>query len=629
MAPPSKQQSRPPSTGHVDVGLWIVAGLLACSAVVWTAAHLIGFVRGRPVRLGFADAGQLLAIWTLQLTQAGPGPDTPLLAASSSATLPASDGAVQVVAGVMVAVLVAVALLAWSRLRSLRWPGRRQSSRQDDAARWGTAKDLRSILTKPGQAGGRLVLGTFGRLQVAVEELHSVFVMGPTQSFKTSSLAIPVLLEWEGAAVVTSVKPDLLEATRLARWREGEVWVFDPAGVLGTDGAVWDPLAGVTSWAKARELARWLTEASAETKELGDATKGFFEQRGERPLAAAIWAAVLAGHHIGQVRRWIDALGEQAPGDPRDQTTAARYNDSAEDILAVLAGHEQEDAILALKSVMDEDPRQRSGTLTSAQAALDVFADDHVEAACTPGQLTGGQVDPERLLDGSNTLYLFAPLHEQERLRPIMEALVQAVVRTAMERTARTRQPLDVRLLVLLDEAGNIAPVRTLAQVASTGAGQGIQLVTIFQDGAQVRHRYGRQAATVINNHRAKLILSGLSDQDSLELVSRLIGDSAEVEESTTTGEDRRSQTEHVAYRRLAPPSLLRSIRPGEGVLLYGHLPACKLRLRWWIKDKDLAQRAGPAEERRSVDGQHPGGRPGGDRRVVDLASRRRWRRAS
>jgi type IV secretory pathway TraG/TraD family ATPase VirD4 len=459
--------------------------------------------------------------------------------------------------------------------------------------------------------------------------------MGPTQSYKTSSLAIPVLLEWPGCAVVTSVKGDLLEATRLARWREGEVLVFDPAGLLGVDGATWNPLAGVTSWRQARELARWLTEASAETKELGDATKGFFEQRGERPLAAAVWAAVLAGHPIGQVRRWIDAMGEQAPGDPRDPTTAARYNDAAEDILKILTDYEvdtgksQEDAILALKSIMDEDPRQRSGTITSAQAALDVFADEHVERACTPGQLDGGQIDPERLLNGSNTLYLFAPLHEQERLRPVMEALVMSVVRTAMERTARTRTPLDVRLLVLLDEAGNVAPVRALAQLASTGAGQGIQLMSVFQDGAQVRHRYGRQAATVINNHRAKLILSGLSDPDSLELVSRLIGDSAEVEESTTTAEDRRSQTEHVAYRRLAPPSLLRSIRPGEGVLLYGHLPACRLRLRWWIKDKDLARRAGPDEERRSVNGQHPRGRPRGNRRIVDLARYRRQRRVS
>jgi type IV secretory pathway TraG/TraD family ATPase VirD4 len=199
-----------------------------------------------------------------------------------------------------------------------------------------------------------------------------------------------------------------------------------------------------------------------------------------------------------------------------------------------------------------------------------------------------------------------------------------------MDRTARTRTPLDVRLLVLLDEAGNIAPVRALAQLASTGAGQGIQLVTIFQDGAQVRHRYGRQAATVINNHRAKLILSGLSDQDSLELVSRLIGDSAEVERSTTTGEDRRSATEHVAYRRLAPPALLRETRPGEGVLVYGHLPACKLRLRWWQKDKTLAQRAaGPPDKEGMVDGQHPGAKPGRDRRVVDLGRYRRWRRAS
>ena len=60
------------------------------------------------------------------------------------------------------------------------------------------------------------------------------------------------------------------------------------------------------------------------------------------------------------------------------------------------------------------------------------------------------------------------------------------VVRTAMERTAQTGEPLELPFLILLDEAGNIAPLRQLAQIASTGAGQGIQLVSVFQDFAQL-----------------------------------------------------------------------------------------------------------------------------------------------
>jgi type IV secretory pathway TraG/TraD family ATPase VirD4 len=627
------QPNRPPSDRHVNVGLAAIAVVLALSAAVWTTAHLAAMVTRRPVRLGFADSGGLLIRWGMDPFVSDQASPTPALFGGQQANvkLPASDQVLQLSTLALVLGLVAIIAAGWLLLR--RRPA--QGHRRIIGARWGTARDLRSILVRPGRQGGRLILGELqrriGRRQLlAVEELHSVFVLGPTQSRKTSGLAIPALLEWAGRpAIVTSVKRDLYDATNLARGLQGEVRVFDPAGFLGDEGACWNPLATVTSWAKARELAKWLVEASAEHKEEGDSTKGFFERRGARPLAAALWAAAIDNKPIGQVRRWLDELASEAPAAPRGVIEPARYNDAAEHILAILAIAQEEDAIIALKSVLDETERQRSGSITSAQDALDVFADEAVERACTPGQTFGGQIDPDRLLDGAGTLYLYAPLHEQDRLRPVFEALIMSVVRTAMERTARTGHALDRPLLVLLDEAGNVAPIRQLAQLASTGAGQAIQLLTVFQDLAQLRVRYGQQAPTVINNHRAKVLLSGLSDPDSLDYVSRLIGDSAELEESTTTGEDRSSTTAHVAWRRLAPMALLRATLPGEGVVLYGHLPPAKLRLRWWEQDKDLARMAGPTPERRQASGQHHDNQVRGDRRVVQLRRRRRRRRAA
>jgi type IV secretion system protein VirD4 len=49
-----------------------------------------------------------------------------------------------------------------------------------------------------------------------------------------------------------------------------------------------------------------------------------------------------------------------------------------------------------------------------------------------------------------------------------------------------------------VDEAGNIAPLHTLPKIASTGAGQGITLMTIWQDRAQIRQLYGESERTVI-----------------------------------------------------------------------------------------------------------------------------------
>ena len=94
---------------------------------------------------------------------------------------------------------------------------------------------------------------------------------------------------------------------------------------------------------------------------------------------------------------------------------------------------------------------------------------------------------------------------------------------------------LDPRLFVCLDEAGNCAAIKKLPQLATTGRGQGIQLLTIWHDEAQLQHRYGHRAATVLNGHRAKLLLSGQADPASLELASKLVGDEAVTQTSETT----------------------------------------------------------------------------------------------
>ena len=73
--------------------------------------------------------------------------------------------------------------------------------------------------------------------------------------------------------------------------------------------------------------------------------------------------------------------------------------------------------------------------------------------------------------------------------------------------TAETGTPLDPPLLLVLDECANIAPLRDLATLASTGAGQGIQLISVFQDMAQIYAVYGR-------DHARKVVRAAMADYD-------------------------------------------------------------------------------------------------------------------
>jgi type IV secretion system protein VirD4 len=385
---------------------------------------------------------------------------------------------------------------------------------------------------------------------LAAERRASVVVLGPSQSGKTRGLAIPAVVEWEGPVIATSVKRDLVRDTVDQRGRRGPTWVYDPTGATGLPPTTWSPLGACTTWQGARRTAAWLCTSSRTNPGAGGEEDFWYAAAGKL-LAPYLFAAAVSGADMGQVVRWVDAQAE-------------------DEVAAAIAWHR--DALGAASASWHRDERTRSSVFTTAEMVLEAFADPVVlRSAAT------SVIDPARLLDGrASTLYVCAPGHEQERLRPVFATLLHTVITAAYD-----AGELDPPLLIVLDEAANIAPLRDLDAVASTAAGHGIQLVTVWQDLAQVRARYGERASTVVNNHRAKLVPSGISDPATLEYTSRLVGEADVPDHSLTidpTGGH--STTRSRRERPLAPDADLRRIRPGEGVLVYGHLPPAKVRLR-------------------------------------------------
>jgi type IV secretion system protein VirD4 len=257
------------------------------------------------------------------------------------------------------------------------------------------------------------------------------------------------------------------------------------------------------------------------------------------------------------------------------------------------------EAGLALWASVERDERIRSSIYTTLETVLAPYEDPVVAASAERPDIR-----PAVLFDGQHTLYLCGPAHEQVRVQGVFCGLVASVVNAAIERVHRQDRPLDPPLLVVLDEVANIAPLRDLDTLASTAAGMGIQLVTVCQDLAQLATRYGTERArTIANNHRAKVVLSGVGDVGTLDTLSGLAGDQAVREETVTADlrDGHRSTSSSVVYRRLAPSDELRRIRPGEGVLIYGHLPPARLKLRPWYEESGLRRLAGAQSARVST----------------------------
>ncbi len=443
------------------------------------------------------------------------------------------------------------------------WAYRRLGgSRVPSESTWASRRDLRALIVKR-PTPHRLVLGRVGSALVAAEERQSVIVLGPTQSMKTSGFAIPSILEWHGPVIATSVKTDLITHTIDHRSRRGTTWIYDPTESTGLQTSPWTPLPLCIDWRGAQRVAAWLASAAnhgGSGLEQGD----FWYTAAAKLLAPLLYAAATSGASMSDVVRWVNTHEEH-------------------EVATALEATGTKEALIAAQASWRREPRQKSSVYTTAETILIAYEDPAVARSATACVFSAAE-----LLDGgTHTLYVAAPSHEQKRLRPLFQTLLESIINHAYELSSRRNSPLDPPLLVVLDEAANIAPLPELDTLAATASAQGILLVSIFHDLSQIIERYGERAATVVNNHRAKIVLSGVSDTHTLEYASRLLGDE-EIVQAAVTRDSRgaRSTTSSTTLRNLAPASVLRGIRPGEGVLVYGHLPPARLRLRPWFLER-------------------------------------------
>jgi type IV secretion system protein VirD4 len=535
------------------LALWALGAAIAGGMLLWLTGEVSGRLFGGAwPQVGITEMGGVVA--RLRSHAADPAAAWPVSVRTSLPGPIAFYGTLAVLLGF----LATAVFLVWQRT---------SNRARGTGARWAGPRDVRALrVTEP--LLGRLTLGRVDGHLVAAEERQSVIVIGPVQTGKTSGFAIPAILEWQGPVVATSVKTDLLRETFGARASlpDSEVWVYDPTGGTGLPAAGWTPLAACDDWQGAQRVASWLVGA-ARRGGPGIENAQFWYGAAEKLLAPLLLAAENSDGSMADVVRWVDVQEEEQVGWGLE-----------------LAGDDAAVSAFSATTMLDE--RTRSNVYATTGTVLAAFADPSVLASAAVSDLRA-----ERLLDGSrHTAYLCAPAHEQRRLQPLFATLVQEIAAAAYERATETGKPLDPPLLLVLDECANIAPLRELATLAATGAGQGIQLVSVFQDMAQINAVYGRdRAPTIVSNHRAKVILSGVADSQTLDYLARLLGDEEVRQVSSTTGaEGRRSRTESTSYRMLAPANVLREMQPGSGVLVYGHLPPARISLRPWFRDRRL-----------------------------------------
>jgi type IV secretion system protein VirD4 len=560
----------PDRTG--DIALLV---LIACAVAVGALLWLWGGVAGAVFGSGWphVGAGQLPAVLIRLPTRLGdPAAAWP---APARTRLPGAAGFYAALA-LLCAGALTVAMTA-SRVRPLRLLAGRHPG-----ARWAGAGELRPLRSRGGRVhAGRLTLGRLHGHLLHAEERHALVAFGPPQSGKSAGLAVPALLEWRGPAVASSIKTDLLAATVRRRRELGQVFVFDPFGLAGTPSQTWSPLHAARSWDGALEVA-WRLAAAGEVDQKGVEGGDFWAIAAEQRLAPLLYAAAGTGAGMDSVVRWVHGQGGRELDAALNELTGTARDESA-----LQGAHAAYDAVRAFEAQAD---RTRSSIEATAQALLRAYRFGQVVRSARACEIT-----PDRLLDDDATLYLIGDAKASKLLRPIFLALLSEVVDRAYERATLAGGRLERPLLLCLDEAGNVAPLPNLAEIASTAPSHNIQLISIFHDLAQARSRYGGQAETVVNSHRARMLLPGVADLETLRYFSGLVGEEEARDATRTTGAGGSSRSLARRRRPLVAPEALRQLPERHALLLYGRLAPARIRLRMWFEDRRLRKLAGPS----------------------------------
>ena len=394
---------------------------------------------------------------------------------------------------------------------------------------------------------------------------RSTLVLGPSRSGKTSSIIIPNLLMSEHSCVITSTKDDVLQLMSKSR-RKGANLLFDPSGIVPTPPGVekigYSPIRQSETWDGAILATRSLVDV-ARRGNSGQADDHWTE-RASALVAPLMHYAALEKLSLAQLCTQIDE----------------RNSHGVVEVLGENYGFEHASSAL-FRGVMATEERERSSIWSTASGFFSgMRSDASREASMLPG------LDIEEFLSGPNQLHVVSPSRFQAVSIPLVVGLIEEVVHATYDRHKE-----GARLLLALDELANVAPLPRLAGIVSEGGGQGVLTLACLQDLSQARERWGRSADGFLSLFPTALILPGIADPATLQLLSNLAG--KQLVSTTSKQADKKGKkngfTNSWIERDAATIGELARGRPSMALTLHANKSMTWTRLTASFRDPGLA----------------------------------------
>ena len=294
---------------------------------------------------------------------------------------------------------------------------------------------------------------------------------------------------------------------------------------------------------------------------------------GKLLIAPLLYVAAVSGRTIVDVRTWVHGFDIATPLSILEELLLDP---------AIVGDADPIRAMSMLASVDQRPERERGTVFSTVMRIFNVFSERAVaESAMT------SRFDAEEFLRSRGTLYLCTPRQSPERVASLFVGILMTVVTAAYAMAEALPERRRTECLGLfLDELANVVPIEDLPALASQGAGRGVMLLSIVQDLSQLRARYGiDRANTILNNHGCKIILPGISDPETAEVLGKLVGRAEYSEQQVSLGADGRiSRSYSTRHDAIASPDALRQLRAGSAIVIHRDNPPALVDLPYWFR---------------------------------------------
>ena len=409
-----------------------------------------------------------------------------------------------------------------------------------------------------------ILLGKYWGKILSVGGFEHVLGFAPTGSGKTSAIAIPNLLTWQGSCIANDLKLTLWETTKAYREEKlnQKCFLFSPTNTIKKTHR-YNPLSVI------RIDACYLV---ADCQRLSHLLVP------HQPKESPMWGQLARQLLVALLIYIKVAEGLKAT---LSQLNAILKQDNLKDWLESLNTLPDLPAAFyeGVQTFLSQPDKTRGSTLATLNAQFELYGDPNIAYATSTCDF-----DIHALRKEKTTIYIGIPANDLTRLAPLITIFWEQVIYAMLSHIPKENEP--VSLLCLMDEFGALSRMNVLRHGLKLLREYRVRCVLLIQQLAQLKEHYTQDEAQTFLSITTKVAFKPDSLEDA-EYLSKLMGNKTQKVKSGSSSAHETGGSSTKSYNYQAVPLMradkLMRIQKNQALIIKtGYRPVLAKQYRWY-----------------------------------------------